>query len=198
MKKINDKRVVDYEMRNPKNESEYRQGTEAERRFDTVMGEIGYLSIPSTEFENKFKHFDRRVCYADKFFKVDVKGLKRRKRGEPEFCHDSVWIEVINGGPREKPHSYPGWLYGEADYFAFERNLFDFYFFEKNVLQKFIKERKLNHPPVLMPESPSDVRLYTVYERVEMGMGRKDGIVLVPYRDLERLIYMRQSKKGIQ
>jgi len=69
----------------------------------------------ATTTENRKRHYDFVVFEKslDRFIKVEVKAIKARKRGLPPDP-SIVYLEVndIEG--------YPGWIYGEADYVAFQ------------------------------------------------------------------------------
>jgi hypothetical protein len=101
--------------------------------------------LPTTS-ENKFGHWD--VSIFDK--KIDVKGLRKIKRSDNELTEDYHWIEFKNASGNK------GWLYGEADYFAFELHN-SWIMVEKNDLQKFIHEKC---KAKIRVESPEEYKLY--------------------------------------
>lgn len=99
--------------------------------------------------------------------KIDVKGLKgRNKQEKDESIH---WVEIKNVQGRK------GWLYGEADYFAFETNSY-MILVSKTKLQEFI-EKYLTEE---VQEKPKNPEFYVPYTR----KGRKDQIILVSTLDL--------------
>lgn len=85
-------------------------GTSAERRFYNACRYKGYRVRPATSYENRIKHFDFEVGRDW----VEVKAMKSPRRGmSPD--PNMIYVELRNvcGGD--------GWLYGEADYIAFEQ-----------------------------------------------------------------------------
>jgi hypothetical protein len=88
------------------------KGENVESKFAKDCDEFVRAATRSEDF---YRHWDVIVKINNEKMKVDVKGIKRIKRNEPlnENIH---WIEV----KRSKEHL--GWLYGEADCFAFEMN----------------------------------------------------------------------------
>lgn len=102
--------------------------------------------------------------------KFDVKALKSATKGQgtDENIH---WVEVANVQGRK------GWLYGDADYFAFETEKY-YILVQRNKLTEFI-EPFITEPQI----KTKDVELYTSYQR----KGRKDHIILVSTLDLAYL-----------
>ena len=69
--------------------------------------------------------------------KIDVKGAKRKSRKELEFNSKIHWIELTN------VNGDPGWLYGQADYFAFQWED-TFILVESEVLREHINNMNVN------------------------------------------------------
>lgn len=108
------------------------------------------------------KHYDVTIGN----IRIDVKGLKKVNRWDNDVNENIHWIEIkgITG--------HLGWLYGEADYFAFET--FDYWILvNKERLQEFIKTRTIK-------EWVKDKELYKLYQRPN----REDVITLVKTIDL--------------
>lgn len=108
------------------------------------------------------KHYDVTIGN----IRIDVKGLKKVNRWDNDVNENIHWIEIkgITG--------HKGWLYGEADYFAFET--FDYWILvSKERLQEFIKTRTIK-------EWVKDKELYKLYQRPN----REDVITLVKTIDL--------------
>lgn len=85
-------------------------GTAAERRFFDICRRRGYTIRPATSYENRVKHFDFEV----QINKVEVKAMKAPRRGmapDPNMIY--IELRNVSGGD--------GWLYGNADYLAFEQ-----------------------------------------------------------------------------
>lgn len=91
-------------------------GLAGEKRFDKVAETKGYSIIEANNRDNMIRKIDRYVIDEDGILKsVDVKIMKRKSRSDAKAQDEWVWIEFnnINGND--------GWLYGESDYIAFER-----------------------------------------------------------------------------
>lgn len=97
--------------------------------------------------------------------KIDVKGLKKINRNDISTNENFHWIEIkgITG--------HLGWLYGEADYFAFETNKY-WIIVNKHELQDFIKNNTI--------KEYRNKELYYLYSRE----GRKDIMTLITSLDL--------------
>ena len=122
----------------------------------------GYITF-SEEKQDMFEHWDLRLAN----LKIDVKGLKKRRRSDTEVDDSIHWVEIknINGNL--------GWLYGQADAFAFEAKHF-WILVGKESLQELIAEKCSKK---LTSSSP---QLYKLYTR----NGRSDVITLVKTSDL--------------
>lgn len=97
--------------------------------------------------------------------KYDVKGAKKIKRSDPEVNYRYHWVELKNVSGK------PGWLYGKADFFAFELERY-WCLVAREALERFVKDR--------VEMVYKDFPLYALYQR----KGRKDLISLIPSEDL--------------
>jgi hypothetical protein len=100
------------------------KGKKVEQNFAKLFKNVDFSSTSQDIKE----HWDLAVN-----FKIDVKGLKKRLRSADCVDETIHWIEIknVNGDK--------GWLYGEADYFAFE--LHDYWVIvDKLLLQEYIAE----------------------------------------------------------
>ena len=96
-----------------------KMGATAEMKFvDICKKQNNYRIRGSTKYEETKLHYDFvveiRVKDIIDYFRIEVKSIKSRKRGEladPNITF--VKYKNVNGGP--------GWLYGESDYIAFEQ-----------------------------------------------------------------------------
>ena len=132
-----------------------RVGKQKEQEFARFFSNV---SEATTEQDMK-EHWDLNVRY-------DVKMIRRKTRGG-DFDENIHWVELMN------VHGDTGWLYGQADYFAFEVE--DYWISVAKVdLQKFIEEKCKEK---VWSDVPS---LYLLYRR----SGRKDIITLVKTIDL--------------
>jgi len=133
--------------------------------------------IDATEHENIYEHWDVRIDN----IKIDIKGMKRELRNDSSVNGYRHYIELR--GVR----GHPGWLYGKADYFAFE-TIEDFLLVEKIKLQKWV-DKNIIKEEVTKPE------LYKLYSRV----GRLDQMTLVKTSDLFLIsdIFVSKEDKDI-
>ena len=68
----------------------------------------------ATKQEDCRDHFDYRFAKNGKEFKVEVKAMKRVSRSQDGGQEEWIWVEFKN------VQGNLGWLYGKADYVAFE------------------------------------------------------------------------------
>ena len=142
-----------------------------EDEFATMFSD----TTPSTTIEDIYEHWDLKVNT-----KIDVKSLKKQSREDVTHNENFHWVEIKNVNGKLS------WLYGEADFFAFETE--DYWLIvEKKTLQDFIKEKCTGE------EIGSSKDPYKLYQR----KGRKDVIVKVKTIDL---IYISTKllKKNVQ
>lgn len=115
----------------------------------------------ATTEEDIHQHWDFKVD-----FKVDVKGLKKFRRKDNTTNENIHWIELKN------VLGAPGWLYGLADFFAFETNKY-WIVVEKRKLQDWVAEN-------IIKDLVSPPEMYKLYRR---PTGR-DIITVVSTHDL--------------
>lgn len=116
----------------------------------------------STDEQDMYEHWDLELSV-----KVDVKSLKKQNREDVLYNENFHWVEIKN------VNGETSWLYGKADYFAFET--IDYWVIvEKKNLQDFI-EAKCKGKEIETSKDP-----YTLYRRPN----RKDIIVKVKTIDL--------------
>ena len=134
------------------------KGKEKEILFSELFSSYT-LSDRNTDI---IKHYDVTIGNV----RIDVKGMKKINRHYKDVNENIHWIEIkgVTG--------HLGWLYGEADYFAFET--IDYWVLvSKGKLQDFIKTRTIK-------EWVKEKELYKLYSRE----GRKDIITLIKTIDL--------------
>lgn len=90
-------------------------GSKAERIFVGLAGSKGYTVIPSTVKENKISRIDYFLEKNSQKKGFDVKSRKKVCAYDKDYNDDWTWVEFKNGD------GFDGWLYGEADYIAFEK-----------------------------------------------------------------------------
>lgn len=114
-----------------------RQGVSAESKFEKVMRYNGFDCIAANPEANKCLHIDYIIKTNNKRYSVDVKSRKYRfdKLG---------WVLVEFTGK----YNSKGWLYGFADFIAFELTDESFLFIKreklKEISQKLIKDEYVN------------------------------------------------------
>lgn len=112
--------------------------------------------------EDIYEHWDLSISV-----KVDVKSIKKQNRYDITYSETFHWVELKN------VEGKLSWLYGKADYFAFETE--DYWVIvEKERLQNFIEE-KCKGKTLGKSKDP-----YELYQREN----RKDVIVKVKTIDL--------------
>jgi hypothetical protein len=132
-----------------------------EDKFAAVIKQLGEVS-PSTTEQDINEHWDVKLD-----IKFDVKAVKKVNRSDGETDETIHWVELIN------VRGNKGWLYGEADYFAFE--LDDYWVIvNKQLLQTFIAKK------CAKKEKSDTPALYKIYNRRD----RLDAITLVKTIDL--------------
>jgi hypothetical protein len=143
------------------------KGKEKENEFvkDYKLIHEGTTSKSSTKSEDINKHFDLTINCK----KYDVKGLKKINRVDTMPNEQYHWIELKNVNGKL------GWLYGEADYFAFELNEY-WLIVDKLKLQELIASKVNKNIEVF----EQDEALYCIYKRDN----RKDCLTLVKSIDL--------------
>ena len=140
------------------NNKEFIIGKLSETEFSKLFTDV----TPSTKEQDMYEHWDLKITT-----KVDVKTVKKENRHDVVCNENFHWVELKN------VRGKLGWLYGEADFFAFETN--DYWIIvDKTKTQDFIKT-KMAGKEVGRIKDP-----YELYQRD----GRKDVIVKVKTIDL--------------
>lgn len=94
-------------------EKQKKDGKISECLFADKMKKLNIEVEDSLIYENKYLHYDFKTKKNDKIVLVDVKGLKHKKRYDDEYTTD-ILIEFVGISGKA------GWLYGKADYIAFQ------------------------------------------------------------------------------
>jgi hypothetical protein len=120
----------------------------------------------SSENEDMFDHIDVKIGDIT----VDVKGIKRYSMKDAEANPEIHWVEFQNVNGQK------GWMYGKADYIAFEL-VNEFLLIKREDLYNFCKEK-------IVDRKVKDTKgFYTLYSR----KGCKDVLSLVLTEDLLKL-----------
>ena len=89
-------------------------GLGAEQLFAQIAASKHLEIKNSKRRENIQKHIDKYVTDDVGTWSVDIKARKKTRRSDDNAQDDWIWIEFQN------VRGNTGWLYGEADYIAFE------------------------------------------------------------------------------
>jgi hypothetical protein len=117
---------------NPLYKQQYDDGKVSEDRFCRIISSYGKKISEATKKQNIEDHIDFFIGGSDdSVVSVDVKGPKGKDRNDPNkrvkpINESWTWVEYKN------VIGNPGWLYGKADYIAFE------------VLEGFLVVKRLN------------------------------------------------------
>lgn len=149
---------------------EEKHGKKAEDRFEELAIDSGYEVTQSSNYDNMAKHIDFYLQHSKgiECFTVDVKARKKSTRSDSSYNDELVWIEFHNVQGRN------GWLYGEADKIAFERED-DFVLIPRVGLAKFCEKAVA---PFFVKNSTD-----AVYKCIQRN-GRKDVISKVLMSDI--------------
>ncbi len=139
----------------------YKKFQAVERKFAGALDMFNKVSFASRD-EDIFDHWDVKID-----IKIDVKAMKKINREDSEPNENIHYVEIKN------VHGDKGWLYGEADYFAFEMR--DYYVMVSKIkLQAMIADKCKEKIKCARPT------LYQLYSRE----GRNDMMTLVKTVDL--------------
>ena len=152
-----------------------KEGKSAEDEFSRLAKLRGFLVKPATGME-QFDHVDFHLTSEEEdglmTAMVDVKARKRKKRSDSYVQDEWIWVEFKNVRGKD------GWLYGLADFIAFET--------EESFILSFRKEL------VDWCESKIDLKdkVYSAEEAKYMPYtrkGKQDLISMIQLRDIENL-----------
>jgi hypothetical protein len=135
-------------------------GQTAEQRF----AELLEGSRRATTHEDMHEHWD---VMSETGMKFDVKAMKKWKRSDPEPTDRIHYVELRN------VRGELGWLYGQADYIAFETRA-HWIVVPRKKLVHFIEGATENN------ERSDKPAVYKLYQRE----GRKDLMTVIPSMDL--------------
>ena len=139
----------------------YKKFQAVERKFAGALDMFNKISFASSD-EDIFEHWDVKID-----IKIDVKAMKKINREDLDPNENIHYVEIKN------VHGNKGWLYGDADYFAFEMK--DYYVMVSKIkLQAMIADKCKDKIKCAKPT------LYQLYSRE----GRNDMMTLVKTVDL--------------
>jgi hypothetical protein len=140
------------------NNKEFIIGKIKESAFASMYSKV---TLP-TQSQDMYEHWDLKIEA-----KIDVKSLKKQSREDILYNENFHWVELMN------VRGDKSWLYGDADFFAFETE--DYWIIvDKTRLQDFI-EAKTKGQEISDSKDP-----YSLYRR----KGRLDIVVKVKTLDL--------------
>ena len=87
-------------------------GKQAEKAFVQLFESKGHKVEKSTKEQDMFEHWDFLI---NDEHKMEIKSRKRANRNDSELKDDWIYLEFLNVIGK------PGWLYGKADFIAFQR-----------------------------------------------------------------------------
>lgn len=146
---------------NSKYENNYKNFQAVERKFAGALDMFNKVSFSSNK-EDIYEHWDVKID-----IKIDVKAMRRINRNDSDPNENFHYVEIKN------VHGSKGWLYGDADYFAFEMK--DYYVMVSKIkLQAMIADKCKEKIKCAKPT------LYQLYSRE----GRNDMMTLVKTVDL--------------
>ena len=149
----------------------YQEGLAKEKEFgDLLVEKNGGSYVHASRKDDMFNHIDLFYTKENETYSFDVKSMKKSNRKDSKVDDQIHWIELQN------VRGNPGWIYGKADFIAFElmnswlivnrEKIIDW--IDKKVTNKTISKSK---------------DFYTYYQR----WGRQDIVVKVKTSDLREI-----------
>jgi hypothetical protein len=146
-----------------------KMGESAEGSFELLALKKN-LKIEKASEKQQKSHIDFILTdLKNKKYFVDVKACKKTSRNSTKTNENLVWIEFKNVA------GFKGWLYGAADFIAFERSD-DFVIVPRTALVNLCERIVNTSKKVSLVEDA----LYSIYNR----KGRKDEISLIKMEDI--------------
>jgi hypothetical protein len=158
------------------------RGQLAEDTFKKLLVAEGYPVRDANRQEQIQSHIDFIVNQNNKPVNYEVKARKKIRRSDPDVQDDFVWVEIQSVSDRDG-NVHLGWIFGAADFIAFERAS-DFIVVDRLKLLDFVKTncnlKKIAHQP--------EDALYKCYERKDFRTGNLRGkMTMVTMKDVESL-----------
>ena len=159
-------------------------GKISEVLFKSLMEKEGYECYTASTYQDTNEHWDINICLEDVSEFVDVKGIKMASIDE------RTWFELRN------VEGNTGWLYApKVDYIAFETEYgFDMYrrLDVLSLIEENLKKSDITDEGYTIYFEKDGLLDYRRYMR--SNYGRKDLAVLVPFKDIQHLIYKKIYK----
>jgi len=147
-------------------------GNKAERLFISLAGAKGYSVKPSTTNENKIKRVDYFLEKNSQIKGFDVKSRKKVCAYDKEYNDEWTWVEFKNAD------GFHGWLYGEAEYIAFEKK--DYFLVVDTISLRNLAERLINKNKEFVNDC--SLAKYRIYQRRD-----QEQISLIKTSDIKTL-----------
>jgi hypothetical protein len=157
------------------------RGESAELKFSSIARSRGWTVLPASSQQDINEHWDVLIEKEEERYRVDVKGMKKISRSDPEVQDTWIWVELH--GVRQNDL---GWLYGgNSDILAFEKRT-SFIMVKRAVLIDLI-------PRIVDMDSEAGSAFDAQY-RVYQRRGRPDKITLIETEELEAIKYANWEK----
>lgn len=147
-------------------------GSKAERVFVALAGKRGFETKPSTVNQNKYKRVDFYIKKSSDIRGVDVKARKKICAYDKDYSDSWTWVEF------KTADGFNGWLYGEADYIAFEKK--DYFLVVDRISLKNLAESLVDKRKEFVKVC-SEAK-YRIYQRRD-----KEEITLIKTSDIKKL-----------
>lgn len=141
------------------------EGYNAEQLFWKLVENLG----GNPKWSNKEEQFAGIDFHVFSSVKVDVKSRKRKSRKDDKAQDEWIWVEFKNVQGND------GWLYGKADYIAFEREN-DFILVDRRELVEMCE--------ILVNLSGNVKSANKAHYRGYQRQGRKDLIAMIKFSDI--------------
>lgn len=152
------------------------EGEETQDEFVEIAKSRGYEVEKANRHEDRVLHFDYKIIKDGKLHRVEVKGMKRLNRRFAERQDEWVTLEFrgIAG--------YKGWLYGEADFIAFQTHD-GFVLVKRDELVK-LAEDKIDRTQWVQRSWEAKYKVYKRYDRPQemVGMVRMQDLLSLSHR----------------
>lgn len=137
---------------------------------ELLLSQVGGTVQILSKYQDMYDHIDIIWTYNNRTFTFDIKSAKKNRRADNTPDYNINWVELKN------VRGNPGWLFGKADYIAFEGEK-DWIVCRRTDIIKLIDSKVTNKS---IDKSRS---LYTYYQR----NGRQDIVVKVLSSDLRNI-----------
>lgn len=156
----------------------YKVGLAKEDAFAKLLVDTyGGKTRHSSKEDDMYNHLDIIWSFNNKDYSFDVKGLKKHNQKDINTDDSIHWIEIQN------VRGNKGWIFGKADYIAFETNE-NWLIVRRNDIIDWIDKKVIDKTIVYSKD------LYTYYQRY----GRDDIVVKVLTEDLRKIAHATINK----